>query len=102
MAAGIPGKRSPVASLFPGIAILEYCPALRNFFSRHLARVNFNLNDTVSIIVRAVEEQNKTTLEIAGNISRATIGIQEVLGGCQLTGCQSPSPRTEFLISCIG
>ncbi len=36
------------------------------------------VNDTVAIIVSAVEEQNRTTREIAENISQATLGIQEV------------------------
>lgn len=43
-----------------------------------ISRVIYNVNEIVSIIATAVEEQSVTTREIAGNVANASVGIEEV------------------------
>lgn len=45
---------------------------------QQITKVINEVNDIVSTIVNAVEEQSATTTEISNNISQASIGIQEV------------------------
>ncbi len=45
---------------------------------KEINQINKDVNDIVTAIANAVEEQSVTTQEIAGNISQASDGIQEV------------------------